>query len=354
MDQNKIAIISVSSDEGFGAEIVLENLLRGWHPGSSSLIICSPEGSRVLRVARKFGFDYYALPLARDTAVQNVRRVLALKRQLVGLSLVHAWAARAFEGTYLLGRLLGVPVTGTLHDHPRAAFHGVARQFVMRLSANRFARLGCVSGAVLRVCEDAGYRCPMTVLHNGLAEMPFSHKTSEKVHIGFLGMYINWKGFHIVQHWIRELDDPSIVWHLYGNVCADLVSDAEQLVREYPDHVVLEGHHQPETIFASLDILVHASTKFDSLPTVLIEAARAGIPVVAPLSGGSGEIVVPNETGFLFNLEEPREGMEQLRRLTEDQETRLHMGQAARSRFEKVFTVESMVDRYRKFWRDAM
>jgi glycosyltransferase involved in cell wall biosynthesis len=49
-----------------------------------------------------------------------------------------------------------------------------------------------------------------------------------------------------------------------------------------------------------VDVLVVPSSEFDPFPTVLLEAGQAGVPVLAARVGGVAEIIVPEETGWLF------------------------------------------------------
>lgn len=106
------------------------------------------------------------------------------------------------------------------------------------------------------------------------------------------------------------------------------------------------GRQSRETIFSEIDILVHPSTTFDSLPTALIEAARAGIPCIASSLGGASEIVKEENSGFLFDSENPVEGLEKLKRLI-DLSLREQMGESARRVFEEQFHVERMAEEYR-------
>jgi glycosyltransferase involved in cell wall biosynthesis len=49
----------------------------------------------------------------------------------------------------------------------------------------------------------------------------------------------------------------------------------------------------------ALDLLVHPSTRHDSLPTAVLEAMAAGLPVVGSRDGGLPELVAEGETGWL-------------------------------------------------------
>lgn len=88
------------------------------------------------------------------------------------------------------------------------------------------------------------------------------------------------------------------------------------------------------------------STTFDSLPTALIEAARAGIPCVASSAGGAAEIVEDCISGFVFDPKCPVDGLERLKRLL-DPDLRKEMGSTARIFFKERFALERMVEEYK-------
>ena len=58
-------------------------------------------------------------------------------------------------------------------------------------------------------------------------------------------------------------------------------------------------------LMAAMDCVVLASTGFESLPTVLIEACALGRPVVATDIGGVREIVTDGETGLVVSPNDP-------------------------------------------------
>lgn len=354
-----ITILSTTHGQGFGAEAVLVSLLQGWSGAGEGLTVVAPPASRVADAARDARLPLVPLHSRRDAMAYNLAALRAAKPQWRASSLVHAWHARGFELAAMASRSLGVPATGTQHDHPAASSHGHLRRLVMRRSANRFAGLACVSDAVAGACGASGYRCPLRVIRNGLPgpapapAPPASPRGSRPVTIGFLGMYAPWKGFSIVNRWAERLADGAARWHLYGAVAPALRAQAEQLAAASGGRVVLRGFQREDTIFAEIDILVHASLEFDPLPTVLIEAARAGIPCVAASRGGAAEIVDDGVTGLLFDPAAPDAGLAGLERLVADTGLRVRLGAAARQRFEREFQVQRMVRDYAAFWSGA-
>ena len=349
--RKNIAIISVTQGEGHGAETVLEELLRGWNDNSLSLTVIAPEGSRVLSVAKEVDVRAVALKTSSDALVSNMRAAKRVRQALRGCDLLHAWGARSFEVSWWTANRLGVPACGTLHDHPRAEFHGKIRRQIMAFSANRFHNLVCVSHAVAEACRQSRYRGPLTVVRNGLRDISITRVDSAKPRIGFLGMYAAWKGFDFVKDWVNRSENTDLEWHLYGEPASALRPAAETLQRQFPKNVFLEGNMKTESIFEGIDILLHCSPHFDPLPTVLIEAARAGIPAVASSAGGAPEIVLDGNTGFIFDPRDSGSGFDKLQSLSADAELRRRMGLNARKHYEQNFRVDLMVSGYRDFWR---
>lgn len=83
-------------------------------------------------------------------------------------------------------------------------------------------------------------------------------------------------------------------------------------------------------------------SKWEGFPRSILEAMRAGLPVIASEVGGVREAIVEGKTGFLV----PRGGVEllaqRLRLLLTNPELRIRMGQEARKRYESQFTFERM------------
>ena len=98
-----------------------------------------------------------------------------------------------------------------------------------------------------------------------------------------------------------------------------------------------------DRLLAEAQIFVLVSN-WEGLPLVVLEAMRAGLPVVASDVGGVGEAVVDGETGFLVPRGDGSLLKDRLRRLLADPGLRVQMGLAARKRYEEHFTVERMTE----------
>jgi glycosyltransferase involved in cell wall biosynthesis len=102
------------------------------------------------------------------------------------------------------------------------------------------------------------------------------------------------------------------------------------------------------------DVLLHPA-HFDALPTTLIEAAAASVPVVATRVGGIPEIVEDGRTGVLVDgPPQPERLVDALCELLPDADRRAQLGAAARERFEREFSADAWARRLRTVYEDVL
>jgi len=351
-----IAIISTSHGPGHGAEVVLANLLRAWHDNQPPIVIVAPPLSAAATLAAEVGIPWVQLRATRDALLVNLAAGHAATAELRGCGLVHAWSARGLELSWWMGRRLGVPCTATLHDHPDATAQTRLRRRLWRFTANLQDAVAFPSVALERAWRAAGFKRPSRIIPNGSSGLQRRPRDPDRpdLVIGFLGMYAPWKGFDIARSWARAGWPEHVRWLFFGNTSARLADQAAALAAELGPRVRFEGEQPQERIFGEVDIVAHCSTAFDPFPTVVLEAAQAGVPVVASSLGGAGEIVVHGETGFLFDPAAPEVGLAYLRQLCADRALRMRLGGAAQSRFERLFRADRMAKEYAGFWTAAL
>lgn len=98
------------------------------------------------------------------------------------------------------------------------------------------------------------------------------------------------------------------------------------------------------TVYDAADMAVLAS-HWEGMPHALIEALRAGLPIVATDAGGNREVVRHEREGLLCPPRQPRALAAALARALEDEAARRAWGESARLRFESDFRVETMVEK---------
>lgn len=95
-------------------------------------------------------------------------------------------------------------------------------------------------------------------------------------------------------------------------------------------------------ILPALDLVV-SSSRWEGRPNVVMEAMAAGKPVVATAVGGTPELVIHGETGFLIPPKDSEALARAAQKIMEQPELALQMGRAGRQRLEKFFSAAKMV-----------
>jgi glycosyltransferase involved in cell wall biosynthesis len=190
------------------------------------------------------------------------------------------------------------------------------------------------------------------VIHNGLSDptsaggVPPRHWSG--VRFGIAGQIGSWKGhqdlleaFSLIasKHPISEL-------HIFGAGSSDFMAALKHRAEVLGLGSRLFWHGfvaDRKDIYGELDICVVPSRTPDPLPTVAIEAAFFGLPVIASRSGGLLEIVQHSVTGFLVEPGHPAELAASLDELLGDAEMRRRMGAAAAQHARTYFSQERFV-----------
>lgn len=100
----------------------------------------------------------------------------------------------------------------------------------------------------------------------------------------------------------------------------------------------------PRNEMRTMDIVALPS-RLEGLPTVVVEAMEAGLPVVATDIAGTRELVEDDVTGLLTPVGDPPALASALVRLAGDAHLRARMGANGRARYERLYRAESMVAR---------
>jgi glycosyltransferase involved in cell wall biosynthesis len=342
----RVLLLSTQRGAGSGAYRMLEYFLAALGPERRQILVSAPEDSGVADAARAAGVECLPWPAPRDTLVAHWRAAGALALP-PDIRAVHAWHSRGFEIALRLARRLGVPATATLHDHPVQTAHGRARRMVMRLAARRCDALVSVGRTLAEAWRPYAGTTPITVIPNGLPDAPPAPPalSDGPLRLVFAGLHSpQVKGWPVVRDWIAaaRAEGCPVRWKLYGGNPAGVGVDAQ---------VQAFGFVDPARVWAEADLLLHPSQWFDSYPTLLVEAARAGVPTLTSNAGGSAEIVRDGVTGWVFDRERPEQGWARLRGLIAGPRAVLSAaGAAAREAFLAHHRAETMVAAYFSFW----
>jgi L-malate glycosyltransferase len=90
---------------------------------------------------------------------------------------------------------------------------------------------------------------------------------------------------------------------------------------------------------------------FEGMSNSIMESMAFGVPVVATRAGGAEELIHDGDDGCLVACGDPESAARRLVDLALDPATRRRMGERARARLGKEFSVAQMVDRYTDLYR---
>lgn len=105
-------------------------------------------------------------------------------------------------------------------------------------------------------------------------------------------------------------------------------------------------------LLSKADVFVLASN-WEGLPISIIEAMRAGLPVVASNVGGVSEQVTNGVSGYLIPAADVESLRDRLQKMIDSPELVQSMGAAGRKRFEKDFRIESAIAKTVEIYRSV-
>lgn len=108
-----------------------------------------------------------------------------------------------------------------------------------------------------------------------------------------------------------------------------------------------------ESYINAMDICI-LSTFTEGISNSILEYMALGKPVIATSGGGTNEIVVDCETGFLINKMNPGELADKIHILLNDYQLRVRMGEAGQSRIKSYFSIDLMVNNYASLYNKTL
>ena len=119
------------------------------------------------------------------------------------------------------------------------------------------------------------------------------------------------------------------------------------------NHIRFLGQRRDvEDILAGSDIALNTSDS-EGLSNSVIEAMRAGLPVIASDVEGNRELIEDGLTGCLFPAGNYEELAKQILYLLKNPEVAERLGTTAGKRVEERFSVTEMIDNYSRFYQSA-
>jgi glycosyltransferase involved in cell wall biosynthesis len=328
---------------------------RGWRV----LLACQPD-SRLLERARARGVPAVALRMRGPADLPALRALVRLIRA-ERVSLVHTHSSIDGWLGGMAARWARVPVVRTRHvSIPiRRGLNPVYRWLADRVitSGEEIRRMVIAAGArpervvaipagVALEAFDGPRTSAETLESVGLGRGPTDPPLGPIV--GSVAMFRGSKGHdHLLDAFARlHAHRPDARLLLVGD--GGRRAWAEGLARErgIGDAVRFTGFRQDvPALLGVMDCFALASTRTEGVPQSLLQAAAAGVPLVASRVGGIPEVVEDGVTGLLVPPEDPAALAAAIERVLADPAAAAARARTARKRCEERFSRETSIGR---------
>ena len=344
-----------------GAQQVLY-LLEGLAARGHTNLLACPTGCDLGRAAAPFA-EVHGLPMHGDADVAMVWRLIRLIRA-ARPELVHLHSrigADVWGG--VAARMTGTPVIHTrrvdnpeprwlvaakyrLHDRVIAISEGIAR--VLLSEGLPPAKLRVVRSAV-----DWQRYAGSCVRAEVAAELGVP---GDALLIGVVAQLIPRKGHRFLLDALPPLVQlyPRLRVLVFGQGPEEQALRHRILEAGLGDRVLLVGFRSDlDRILPCLDLLVHPAT-MEGLGVSLLQAASAGVPILASRTGGIPEAVRDGETGLLVPHGDVPALAAALESLLGDADLRRRLGEGGRALMRREFSIDAMVEGNLSLYREIL
>jgi glycosyltransferase involved in cell wall biosynthesis len=304
--------------------------------------------------------------LVRELAPHHDARALKRLRQVLGdlgPDLVTIHSSKAGVLARLAARSLRLPALFTAHGWAFASGVHPVRRILYRELERAVApladRIIVVSNFDRELALQARVAAPsrLRVVHNGIPPTSSeneAHPEREPVKLVMIARFSAQKDHRTLFLALRALADRE--WHLDLIGDGPLREEAQRLAESLglARRISFLG---TRTDVAELLAAAHAFlliSNWEGFPLTIVEAMRAGLPVIASDVGGCAEAVVDGVTGFVVPRADPGRLSERLRTLLDSPDLRVQLGKEGRVRYATRFTFAHMFEQTFAVYREAI
>lgn len=352
----KIAYVITRADVIGGASIHLLDLAMGAkYAGHDVTVFAGGEGI-LMDHLQMLAIDHVSLKhMQRELRpVQDVCSLMELRRKLAALKpdIVHCHSSKAGVVGRLAARSLSIPVVFTAHGWAFTEGVSERRRKLYRIIERVMARF---SDHIITVSDydrnlalknKVGKPALITTIHNGVhdvAERRPDVPASLPLKLIMVARFDPPKDQVGLLRDVATLDPDTAVLELVGE--GTELNQARQTAAELglSGRVKFTGW-RPDIAqcLARSDVFV-LNSKWEGLPLSILEAMRAGLPVIASDVGGINETVDDGETGILVRRDDANGFAHAIVLLAEHLDLIQQMGQKGRQKYEREFRFRTML-----------
>jgi glycosyltransferase involved in cell wall biosynthesis len=377
MEPRKIALITPSV-RLLGARQSLLALAKALDASRFSPIVVCPRRGDLEEELKRAGVATYihALPPWRKAKhwLTIPFHVWRLRRwaQDLDIKLLHTNEPHSLPYAVRAGRRLGIPTL----SHVRLS---IQERMIRHYDLRRADRIVAVSQAIAEpFCSWPDYDRRVRVIYNGMDVGEWRQAAGDiaaarkqvREHLGLppdaflagqIGLISRRKQQHLLVAAAQRLVARRTDCHFL------IVGDPSPNERDYAEQVaaaiepaglsrcvtIWPFRRDIAPVFAALDINLLISSD-EGFGRVAIEAGALGVPTIGTRIGGIPEVVMDGETGLLVGVSDAEGLAAAIERLAADAELRHRIGEAARRRVERDFTIEVHARRIMELYDEVL
>lgn len=340
-----------------GAERMAVYLADGLRQRGHHVTFACKRNDRMLAALAEREIEARALPIA-GKANLAAPFLLAAEAHRVGADVIHTHLSTAALWGSMAGQIAGVPTLAHAHAlNTRTCF----------MLADMVAT--CSQGVQEFLARQGMPASRTRVLYNGVYPEQFEGLPGRAAMRAVLGLRPDSPVIGEVGHLSPKkgqrdlLEATALLRRRWPDLVCLLVGEGEDrealaaLARELgiADAVRLLGYRDDApAVMQAMDVVVLPSVWKEGLPVVLVEAAFVCRPAVGSDAPGIREVVSHGETGLLTPPQDAERLAATLATLLEDPALAVRMGEAARERALRMFSVERMAQTAEGIYRELL
>jgi glycosyltransferase involved in cell wall biosynthesis len=347
-----------------GSQTHVLDLLRGFRQ-EYNLTVATGEHGFLTEEAAKLGVGIAVLP----NLVQPLQPMCDLKAvgelsrliRRIKPDLVHCHTSKAGIIGRTAARLTRTPAVFTAHTWSFA--DGTSKMWKLvgtpseRIAAKWTRKILAVSHSNRQLAIDRGIAPPekIVTVHNGIEDTPHRvYATHDAVpRIVMVARFAPQKNQAQLIEAVSGIDLPFKLTFVGDGPTR---ATAERMVAELglKDRVEFLGVRKDTAEILAASSIFALATNWEGFPITILEAMRAGLPVIATDVDGVREAVMHNSTGHVVAKSDTAALRERLTELLSDGDKRRRLGAAGRARYESEFTHASMLRKIDSVYREIV
>jgi glycosyltransferase involved in cell wall biosynthesis len=359
----KILFLITRAERGGGQMHVLD-LLRGYR-NLYKCHLATGEPGFLCEMAEELGISVHILPSLlqpirplRDTlaVLQTIRLIMRIKPDAV-----HAHTSKAGLVARLAGAITGTPVIYTVHMWSFTEGFSRWRKLIClpleRICAPLSAKIITVSEAnrQLALKNRVAPESRLTTVWNGVPDTCWRSDPAggSPVRIVMVARFAAPKDQPLLVQALAEIEaDFELELIGTGPELASVCELVHNLGIKEKVRFLMDRDDIAEILSRS-HIFVLASN-WEGLPLSILEAMRAGLPIIASDVGGVSELVSNNKNGILFPPKDKGKLRDALWKLIGDANLRFTMGQNSRMKYEAKFSYHGMLENTKQVYDQVL